>query len=70
MHENNDFFTVSFPITLTFDPLISYLLPPVTRMHVHISTKFEVSTAFSFPVNRRHRRDRPCRQTDGRCATH
>jgi len=50
-------------VTLTSDLYMSNLLPSVARVQGCISTKFEVSMAFPFRVNRRH-------QTDGRTDGH
>jgi len=54
-------FTLSSPVTLTFDLWTSNLL--VTRVQRYVFTELKVSTAFHFRENRKHRRDG---RTDGR----
>jgi len=45
-------------VTLNFDLLTSNLLSSYWCPGLHVSTKFKVSTAFSFRLKRRHGADR------------
>jgi len=53
----NDFFTFSLPVTLTFDRLDLEFAPLVTLVQRYVFTRVEVSTAFLFWENRRHGTD-------------